>query len=198
MKFTPRLERAVSVAARLHKSQTRRDKEATPYVTHLYSVMLLVSSVAEDEDTLIAALMHDSLEDVPGFSKEMLEEEFGGNVANIVSHVTEPYIGGKDIPFQKQWLLRKEAYLKNLQEGDTESAIVSCADKLHNLSSFIRNYEEEGDEFLKRFHGSMKNQLEFYGLVLVILREKLSADNTLLARLESVYKEAQKLFENHA
>lgn len=197
MKITPRLQHAINLASRLHREQTRRDSEKTPYVSHLYSVMLLASEVTDDEDTLIAALMHDSLEDVPDFTEQMLREEFGDEVLDIVSHVTEPYLPGEEISKQMQWLVRKEAYLKNVHEGGMKSAIVCCADKLHNMTSLIDNYKKEGEDFLAHFHGSMKNQLHFYNLVLETLREKLPGDNVLLMRLEKVYAEAGELFKNH-
>lgn len=197
MKLTPRLQHALEVASRLHRNQTRRDKEKTPYVSHLYSVMLLVAEVTNDEDTLIGALMHDSLEDVPDFTEKQLAEEFGDEVLDIVSHVTEPYLAGEEISKQMQWLVRKEAYLKNVSEGGTKSAIICCADKLHNITTLVRDYTNEGEEFLKHFHGSMKNQLNFYSLVIATLRTKLPNDNTLLVRLEKVYGEASELFKNH-
>jgi (p)ppGpp synthase/HD superfamily hydrolase len=159
--------------------------------------MLLASEVTQDENTLIGALMHDSLEDVPDFTEQMLREEFGDEVLDIVSHVTEPYLAGEDISKQMQWLVRKEAYLKNVSEGGMESAIISCADKLHNITTLVRDYKSEGEEFLKHFHGSMKNQLHFYSLVVETLNKKLPHDNVLLVRLKVVYAEAQELFKNH-
>jgi (p)ppGpp synthase/HD superfamily hydrolase len=197
MKISPRLQHAINLASRLHRDQVRRDIERTPYVSHLFSVMLLVSEVTNDEDTLIGALMHDSLEDVPNFTEAMLREEFGEEVLDIVSHVTEPYLPGEEISKQMQWLVRKEAYLKNVSEGGTKSAIISCADKLHNMTSLMDGYKKEGEDFLVHFHGSMKNQLHFYNLVIETLRGKLRSDNVLLMRLESAYREAQELFKNH-
>lgn len=197
MKLTPRLQHAINLSSSLHRNQTRRDSGKTPYVSHLYSVMFLVSEVTNDENTLIGALMHDSLEDVPDFTESMLREEFGEDVLDIVSHVTEPYLPGEEASKQMQWLVRKEAYLKNVSEGNTKSALICCADKLHNLTSLMYDYKREGDDFLKHFHGSMKNQLYFYTLVLQTLEEKLPSDNILLVRLKQVYDEASELFKNH-
>ena len=195
--LTPRLQHAIDIASHLHRSQTRRDKQKTPYVSHLYSVMLLVSQVTNDENTLIGALMHDSLEDVKDFTEAMLLKEFGEEVLDIVAHVTEPYLAGEDVSLQMQWLVRKEAYIQNLKDGGSKSAIISCADKLHNLTTFISGYEEEGEEFLKHFHGSIKNQMQFYGLIIATLKEKLGVDNTLLVKLIAKHQEALELFKNY-
>ena len=195
--LTTRLQHAIDIAAHLHRNQTRRDFQKTPYVSHLYSVMLLVSQVTTDENTLIGALMHDSLEDVEDFTEAMLLQEFGDEVLDIVSHVTEPYLAGVVEAAQMQWLVRKEAYIQNVKEGGTKSAIISCADKLHNLTTFIRGYKEEGEEFLKHFHGSIKNQMHFYGLVINTLKEKLSVDNPLLSRLITLHNEALELFKEY-
>lgn len=192
--FTPKVQHALELASRLHRDQLRRDALQTPYITHLVGVMLLVSEVTTDEDTLCAALLHDSLEDVQGFTKEMLVAELGERVAELVSYVTEPYIAGEVTSEQSPWLLRKEAYVANLDKGDASSAIVSCADKLHNLTSLVAGYKKEGDEFLKNFHGSMKNQLGFYEKVVTVLESKLEANNLLLLRLKSKYEEGLEVF----
>jgi len=193
--FTPKVQYAIELASRLHRDQLRRDDLRTPYITHLIGVMLLVSEVTDDEDTIIAAVLHDSLEDVKGFTKELLIEEVGAEVAKLVSFVTEPYVAGLVNTEQLPWLTRKEGYISNLHSGDSRSAIISCADKLHNLTSLVSGYKKEGDDFLKNFHGSMKNQLGFYAQVLIVLRTKLPADNPLLLRLEDTYSEALDVFK---
>lgn len=195
--LTPRLQHAINFSTHIHRNQIRRDKQKTPYISHLYSVMLLLSQVTNDEDTLIGGLMHDSLEDVEDFTEAMLLEEFGPEVLDIVAHVTEPYLAGEENAVQMQWLVRKEAYIQNVKDGGTKSALISCADKLHNLTTFISGYQEEGEEFLKHFHGSIKNQMQFYGLMINTLTEKLGSDNVLLVKLIAKYEEALELFKDY-
>lgn len=195
--ITPRLQLAIDLASRLHVGQTRRDIQKTPYISHLFAVMLLASEVTKDEDVLISALLHDSLEDVKGFDQSELREAMGERVSTIVFHVTEPYMAEKIASEQMPWLERKQAYLERVKEGPVESAIVSCADKVHNLSTFIRDYKKDGELFLNNFHGSVKNQLYFYELVLATLGKKLEKDNVLLVRLDSLHDEAKELFKNH-
>ena len=54
------------MACRLHLNQVRKADEGLPYISRLFSVAWILSSYTDDEDTIIAGLLHDILEDVPG------------------------------------------------------------------------------------------------------------------------------------
>ncbi len=183
MNLTPKINEAIKLASHLHRNQVRRDKNSTPYASHLVSVAMLISSVTEDEDTIIAGLMHDSLEDVPLYTYERLKEDCGEVVAEIVKHVTEPLDANKGDDEQLPWLTRKEEYLNNLRSGDEKSAIVSAADKIHNTESFVEELVREGSDFLVRFDSSIRNRVWFHEQVLEIVTEKLGGDNALVKRL---------------
>jgi (p)ppGpp synthase/HD superfamily hydrolase len=183
MIFTPRLDEAIKLASRLHRDQVRSDSERTPYVSHLVAVASLLSSVTEDEDIVIAGLMHDSLEDVPHYTHEHLVNDCGARVAEIVKHVTEPLDANRDISEQLPWLVRKEAYLDALRSGGTESALVSCADKIHNTESFIRDIEKKDGVFASRFGSSARNRLWFHEQSLGIIVEKLGSEHVLVQHL---------------
>lgn len=182
MLFTPRLDEAIKLASRLHRDQTRRDNEKTPYISHLVSVAALLSEVTDDEDIVIAGLMHDSLEDVPGYTYENLVIDCGERVATIVSHVTEPLDASKDMSEQLPWLERKEEYLSVLRSGGVESAMVSSADKIHNTESFIRDIAKEDGVFGSRFGSSIRNRLWFHEQVLLVVVKKLGKDHPLVKR----------------
>ena len=198
MIVTPRINEAIKLASRLHRNQIRNDSGKTPYVSHLVAVAMILSEATDDEDIIIAGLMHDSLEDVPEYTYEQLVLDCGKRVADIVQHVTEPLDANKDISEQLPWLERKEAYLEALRKGGEESAMVSSADKIHNTESFIQDIEREGDAFAKRFGSSILNRVWFHEQVLAVVSDKLgdghilvksfslSTDNfkTLGARLE--------------
>jgi (p)ppGpp synthase/HD superfamily hydrolase len=155
--------------------------------------MLLASSVTDDEDTLIACLMHDSLEDVAGYTYEQLSLDCGESVAEIVRGVTEIREPSAVEDRSLRWLAHKESYLKNLRDASVKSALVSTADKAHNLMTLMSNYEREGDEFLKHF-SSMKNTLWFNDEVEKIILEKLPADNALVLRFQEELRRAHTLF----
>lgn len=195
MNLTPRINEAIKLAARLHRNQTRKDFEMTPYVTHLMSVAVLVSSVTDDEDVIIAGLMHDSLEDVPLYTYEKLLADCGARVAEIVKHVTEPLDANKNMDEQLPWLKRKEVYLDNLRQGGLESAIVSAGDKIHNTESLIIDIKKEGDEFIKRFGSSLLNKLWFHEQSLIVIEEKLGSNHPLVVRLSKAVAEYKNLVQ---
>ena len=184
MAYTQALDTAIQLAAHLHRNQTRNDNNHTPYISHLMSVAMLLQSVQADEDTIVAGLMHDSLEDVPGYTYEKLVTDTNVRVAEIVRHVTEPLDANKKTDEQLPWLSRKERYLEVLRSGDRESAMVSAADKIHNTESFIRDVTREGELFSRRFGSSVRNRVWFHTQVLGIVSEKLGQDHPLIIRLE--------------
>lgn len=195
MLFSPRLNYALARAATLHRSQVRLDTSRTPYISHLVAVAMILSSVTDDEDIIIAGLMHDSLEDVPGYTYEDLIHEYGERVASIVFHVTEPLDANKPESEQLPWLVRKQAYLKQLRKGGVESALVSCADKIHNIESLLANYEKEGEEFLKRFTSSFRNRAWFHEEVLAVIIEKLGDDHGLVVRFRDAHERSLRVVE---
>ena len=193
MQLTPRLNEAIKLSSHLHRNQNRKDEYNTPYVSHLYSVAALISSATDDEDIIIAGLMHDSLEDVPHYAYDDLVKDFGERVAQIVLHVAEPLDAYKGEDEQLPWLERKQAYLNVLCEGGVESAAVSAADKIHNTESFILDMKKEGEAFTSRFPSSLRNKVWFHEQVLTIIREKLGEDHPLVVRLITCTEEFKQL-----
>ncbi|MCF7843814.1 HD domain-containing protein [Candidatus Gracilibacteria bacterium] len=197
MLFTSRINEAIKLASHLHRNQIRKDNNKTPYISHLVSVAMILREVTDDEDIIIAGLMHDSLEDVPNYTYDNLVSNFGNRVADIVSHVTEPLDANKGEEEQLPWLTRKEKYLENLRSGGTESAMVSTSDKIHNTESFISDVLSEQDEFISRFHSSLRNRLWFHEQVLLIVEEKLGRENKLVSRLTLCTEEFRELVNKY-
>ena len=88
MSYSYRIEQAIRAAAVLHKDQVRRGQTPFPYITHLYAVATLVADYTEDENVIIAALLHDSIEDTD-YTPDELKDDFGGEVMDLVLGVTE-------------------------------------------------------------------------------------------------------------
>lgn len=197
MHLTPRIEKALKLASHLHREQVRKDKQQTPYSSHLVSVAWLLSSVTEDEDIIIAGLMHDSLEDVPLYTEERLIADCGERVASIVKHVTEPLNPNLGDDEQLPWLTRKEVYLENLRKGGAESALVSAADKIHNTESFLEDVQEEQELFLRRFHSSSTNKVWLNEQILEILKEKLPEGHPFVARLQEATTQLKETLSSH-
>ena len=73
--YSERLDRALSFAACEFRHRVRKGT-GVPYLTHLLGVMVLVAEHGGDEEQMIAALLHDYLEDIDGSSVETLEQQF--------------------------------------------------------------------------------------------------------------------------
>jgi len=180
-----RFEKALLFAARQHAGQARK-QSTVPYIAHLIGVTSLVLEAGGDEDLAIAALLHDVVEDCGG--RPMLKEvrkRFGKRVAHIVDGCTDAY----DEP-KPPWYERKSKYLQRLRGEDEEVRLVSCADKLHNVSTILRDYREVGESIWERFRGKRDGTLWYYrALSDEFRRTRL---NRLTEELERVVCELEK------
>ena len=173
--FTPRLEKAISFAIRVHGGMKRKADDQ-PYLVHPISVFGLLSRWGADEDTCIAGLLHDVIEDAKDdkereiYRKE-IKNTFGDNVIEIVEGVTEQ---DKSLP----WLTRKEHYLAHLQEASKQSLLISCADRTHNVFSLLQSYKEHGDKIWEKFNAGKEEQMWFISSVLKILQSRLNENCT--------------------
>ncbi|WP_251277041.1 HD domain-containing protein, partial [Enterobacter hormaechei] len=82
----PLLRRAWEVGAAAHAGQTRKSGE--PYITHPVAVAQVLAELGLDVEALIAAILHDTIEDTP-LTREALAAEFGEPVAELVDGVTK-------------------------------------------------------------------------------------------------------------
>ena len=81
-----KLGEAYDVAYKQHNGQKRKSGE--PYIIHPEAVAKILAELGMDEDTLIAGLLHDVVEDTD-FTPEMVEEKFGSDVRHLVEGVTK-------------------------------------------------------------------------------------------------------------
>ncbi len=123
--------RAASFAARKHRGQTRADN-LTPYFSHVARVTLILSHVfgVEDEDTLTAALLHDTLEDTATDYDE-IAALFGERVAAYVVLLT------KNVMLPKRE--REEDYAERLSTAPEAVIIAKMADLYDNLSDRVHS-----------------------------------------------------------
>ncbi|MEN9922267.1 MAG: hypothetical protein RL097_544 [Candidatus Parcubacteria bacterium] len=127
-------------------------------MTHLMSVMMMLRDYTTDEDILVAALLHDTLEDTD-YTKEELREDFGERVALLVETLTEPkYLNDRRLP----WLETKKEYARQLRKGPVEAVMISAADKAHNFRTMIDEYYNDHDRFLQDFGTDINGRLEAY------------------------------------
>ena len=184
--LSDRFVQAFEYAAKAHAGQRRKGKDLA-YISHLMAVAALVLEVGGDEETAIAALLHDVVEDQGGQPRlREVEEKFGKHVAQIVWDCTD----ADTIP-KPPWKERKEAYLAHLGNVLPESRLVSAADKLHNAREILADYREEGEAVWARFNGGREGTLWYYRA----LADKLGSfdSNRLVRELNRVVTELERL-----
>ncbi|MBY0588003.1 HD domain-containing protein [bacterium] len=161
--MTP-ISRALVRAESLHRGQFRRSSRV-PYVAHLWGVASLVAEMAGSEIEIIAALLHDAVEDQGGLpTLRAIEVEFGPEVARIVMACSDT----TETP-KPPWRSRKEAYLARLRVEDDSVAKVSLADKIHNARALLMELREEGPVAFEKFNGKKEGTLWYYREVSSIL-----------------------------
>jgi (p)ppGpp synthase/HD superfamily hydrolase len=157
--YGPRFEEALLLAAEAFRS-IRREGSHVPYIAHLLWVAATVADHRGDEDQIIAALLHDYLEDIPGTSAAKLEARFGPRVRGLVVHLTD----STEDP-RPPWRQRKERYLADLTGAPEEVKLVSAADKLHNVTCCVRDYRSDREDLWRRFSGGREGVLWYFRAV---------------------------------
>lgn len=120
------LLRALAFAAEKHRSQKRKGIEESPYINHLIAVahVLAVEAKVTDEATLVAAILHDTIEDTKT-TQEELENQFGSDVAILVAEVTDD----KSLPKE----VRKQLQVEHAPSLSTTAKRLKLADKICNI-----------------------------------------------------------------
>ena len=124
-----KVDRAYRFAAEFHRDQRRRSGE--PYINHPVEVALILAhDLRMDEDTICAALLHDTVEDTPA-TKDQIAELFGPTVADLVDGVTKlTSIQVSSMDAKQAWNLRK---MFLAMSRDIRVVIIKLADRLHNM-----------------------------------------------------------------
>jgi len=122
------IHQAYLLALDAHRGQKRRTGE--PYISHPVSVACILAEMKMDYQTIMAALLHDVIEDTP-VEKEAISEKFGEQVANLVDGVSKLT--------QIEFVSRAEAQAENFRKmvlamaHDIRIILVKLADRLHNM-----------------------------------------------------------------
>ncbi|HJP99090.1 MAG TPA: bifunctional (p)ppGpp synthetase/guanosine-3',5'-bis(diphosphate) 3'-pyrophosphohydrolase [Rhodanobacteraceae bacterium] len=123
-----RVRGAYAVGARAHASQKRKSGE--PYITHPLAVASILAGLRPDAETIIAAILHDTLEDT-GLTRAQLESGFGSTVAELVDGVTKL----ERVDFASRLEADAESFRKMLlaMARDLRVILIKLADRLHNM-----------------------------------------------------------------
>jgi guanosine-3',5'-bis(diphosphate) 3'-pyrophosphohydrolase len=169
--------KAAHFAAQKHAGQRRKGAAAEPYINHLLEVAELVASALAEPDTnlVIAALLHDTVEDT-GTTKEELAETFGSDVADLVMEVTDD----KSLPKAE----RKRLQIAHASQISVRSQVIKLADKISNLRGILASPPADWSGERKR---------EYFEWAKRVV-DGLSAPNEMLkAEFERLYRQAGSL-----
>ena len=133
---TADLLRALEFAAERHSQQRRKGPSGVPYVNHLIEVASLLAGLAEVEDTdiLIAAVLHDVLEDTKTTPEE-IATRFGERVLQLVSHLSDDKSQARAV--------RRQLVLEHLQSAEIAVKLIKLADLCSNIQSLPADWTSE-------------------------------------------------------
>ena len=126
------LLKAIDFAAYRHRKQVRKGSQGVPYVSHPVAVAELIARVGRVTDiiTLVAAILHDTIEDTETTAEE-IAEHFGANVRDIVLELTDD----KSLPKEE----RKRLQIVHAPKSSKRAKIVKLADKIVNVRDVTRD-----------------------------------------------------------
>ncbi len=181
--YSYRIEQAIRAASVLHKDQLRKGSMPFPYITHLVATAFTLLDYTKDEDVIIAALLHDSIEDTD-YTIDELQEDFGGKVREIVEAVTEPKRDGEK---KLTWREQKMTYVRQLKKAPKEALLVAAADKIHNFRTIVEDYTDSYDRYVQDFGKNFDDRLEVYQEIHDIINSRL--DNPIKDEFNHVFAE---------
>ncbi len=147
-----RLSKAIIFATEKHNGQFRK-ATTIPYIVHPLEVLQILHSMNADTNLMIAGVLHDTIEDTDTTSDE-IRELFGDDVVALVASHSEDK--------SKTWLERKIHTIKELAVASNRVKMLVLADKLSNLRSIAKDYNNIGDELWKRFNAPKEKQAWYY------------------------------------
>ena len=160
MIYSNRIVDAFAFAHEIHADHTRKGS-GVPYITHVMAVAAIVGEHGGDEDSFIAALLHDAVEDGEGHATlEQIRAQFGTRVADLVEACSDAFVKPKP-----EWRERKERFITAMRNADPDVKLIVAADKLHNICATIGDYERIGEDLWARFNGGREGTLWYYAAI---------------------------------
>jgi (p)ppGpp synthase/HD superfamily hydrolase len=177
--LSDRFGTALGFAEMLHRNQ-RRKGTSIPYIAHLLAVAATALEWGVDEDTAIAAVLHDAVEDQGGLeTAAAIGERFGARVEALVLACSDSVTADADEKLP--WKERKLAYVAKLATAGPDVALITASDKLHNLRALVRDVRRDGPRTLDRFDAGAKGFAWYFPAVADAIEQ--SAPQDLVAEL---------------
>jgi len=192
--FTERLTQAVDYARHLHIE--RRKGTGIPYMAHLFGVASIVMGEAGltdfpvTEDMVIAALLHDAVEDHGGAIRlEDIRQNFGASVARMVEGLSDTLAESPDA--RESWEQRKQGYIDRVRHEPADVRLISAADKLYNARTILEDYRLIGSRIWSRFKRPRNLQLWYFETILAAFKD--AGTNRIVDELERVVAELRQV-----
>ncbi len=154
--------KAFDIAYKEHLGQLRRSGD--PYISHPLEVAVILAELGMDEETIIAGVMHDVVEDTP-YTSEDLVRDFGESVEHLVNGVTKLGTIQFDSKEEKQAENMRKMFLA--MSKDIRVLIIKLADRLHNLRTINYMTKDKIKEKCKEtldIYAPLASRLGMYGL----------------------------------
>ena len=188
--YSDRINHAFAFAAKHHDQQVRKGT-ALPYLTHPANVAVILTRYDQDDDTVIAGILHDVVENCvrEGYTHEMLEqrigEKFGGDVLATLLSVTERR--HDDDGVELSWEERKDDCLERLGAAADRARWVCAADMIHTGGTILADLRRTAfpETVWGRFHKSQDETIRWYRRVYDRL-EEVGFDAPIMRELEAV------------
>lgn len=174
--YSDRVNHALAFAAKHHDQQVRKGTRL-PYLTHPANVAIILCRYGRDDETLVAGILHDVIEDCvrEEYTREMLESrigsKFGEAVVEAVLAVTKRTKDDDGVPLSAEET--RDDYLERLARAPARALWVCAADKLHNGSSVLADLRrtEFPDLVWDRFKTGREGTIRWYRQVVDRLTE---------------------------
>jgi (p)ppGpp synthase/HD superfamily hydrolase len=195
--YSDRINHAFAFAAKHHDRQVRKGTRL-PYLTHPANVAVILTRYGQDEQTVVAGILHDVIEDCvrDGYTRDTLEQrigdKFGAEVLDTVLAVTQRQIDEEGIELSSEE--RKDDYLARLAAASDSARWVCAADKIHNGSSIVADLKRtlDPDTVWSRFNVGRVGTVRWYRRVYDRLRE-LGFDAPIMTELREVAEALEQL-----
>ena len=165
--YSDRINHAFAFAAKHHDRQVRKGTRL-PYLTHPANVAVILSRYDQDEQTVVAGILHDVIEDCvrDGYTRDMLEQrigdKFGPDVLETVLAVTHRQVDEEGVELSSEE--RKDDYLARLAAASDRARWVCAADKIHNGNSILADLNRtlDPDTVWSRFNVGRVGTVRWY------------------------------------
>jgi (p)ppGpp synthase/HD superfamily hydrolase len=191
--YSDRINHALAFAAKHHDQQVRKGTRL-PYLTHPANVAIILTRYGQDEETVVAGILHDVIEDCvrDGYTREMLEsrvaDKFGPDVLTTVLAVTSRKYDDDGIELSSEE--RKDDYLARLATASHRACWVCAADKVHNASTILADLKRTDypETVWGRFNAGREATIRWYRRVYDRLRD-VGFDAPIMRELDAVARD---------